>query len=110
MFLDQGKSHIGHIKNKKVDPYIPLTDQLSAYRQKLNPFYRTKNINIVTENQVKSGEEVFSFTSTEFGEDITKNDYYIDKATATPREIPTDRDKTQCATLMAATITTPKAS
>ena len=48
--LDNGKSQLGQIKNKKVDPNVTLTEQLSAYRQKMNPFYRTKNINVVTEN------------------------------------------------------------
>lgn len=82
------------MKNKKVDPNIPLTDQFSAYRQKMNPFFRAKNINVITENQVLSGEEVFNFTSTEHAEDITRNDYYVDSKAETPREIPTDHDKT----------------
>ena len=63
--LKQGKSQISHSKNRKVDPNIPLTDQLFVYRDKMNPFYKSKNINIITEKQVKDGEEVFNFTSTE---------------------------------------------
>ena len=75
-----------------MDPNIPLTAQLSVYRQKMNPFYRTKNINIITENQVKNGDEAFTFNSTEYAEDITRKDYLIDSKNDTPRDIPTEHD------------------
>ena len=42
----------------------------------MNPFYRSKNINIITEQQVKNGEEVFNFSSLDGdGQDFIRKDY-----------------------------------
>jgi hypothetical protein len=62
--LKEGKSELNNIKNAKMDPNAPLSEQLLTYRDRLNPFFRAKNINVITEDQVVEGEELIQITST----------------------------------------------
>ena len=52
----------------------------------MNPFYRTKNINVITEKQVKDGEEIFNFTTTDH-KGLERKEYNIDNKDDTPRQI-----------------------
>jgi hypothetical protein len=91
--MREGPKHLSQLKQQKVDPNTTLSEQIFAYRSKLNPFYRTKHINVITEQQVKDGEEVFTFSETKEG-DMVRKDYKIDNRSETPRIIKTEHDKT----------------
>jgi len=61
--LRLGKSQIGHIKDHRIGPNVGMNEKLIKFRGRLNPFYSNKGINLVTEDQVRSGVEALEINT-----------------------------------------------
>jgi hypothetical protein len=57
-----GLRTLNDIKSLKVDPNIELNKQMEIYRKNLTPFYNSKKIQIITEDELKSGNKTLNMS------------------------------------------------